>query len=946
MKLRLMVVLCIGLLSSCSTFMEAGSSDDNMVQQQEPTIQFIEKKELVVAKSSIESVDAETVINSYLRLMQSPHQEVKRQAMRRLADLNMRLTEEKLIALADGKTEDQIPPAIFQASYQKAADLYQQVLDDFPAQSDDATIRYQLARALALQGNSEESLLQLDNLVEKHSSSAEWVEVQFRRGEAYFLRKEYRLASEAYQQVVDFGEQSDFYEKALYKNGWSQFKRLDYELALRQFFPLYERLTENQVTDQEVQNVLVDIIKDTQRAISLSFYSLEGDKSVTEYFAQTGRKDYEHDIYGNLAQLYLTQQRYQDAASSYQAFIKNNPLNDYAIRFQLATIDTFVEGGFPSLVLPSKEKLLKQFGVKSDYWFQASQLLKDEVTPQIIRNLDEVSSHYHAAAQKSKKANDYKIAAEWYSHFLVLFEDEAKRAPKHMLMAEALLDGKDFEQASKEFEFIAYQYTLYPNRETAGFNAIVAADNWLIQLKPENLEKRTELQDKIMSDSIRFSSSFPSSKQAANLLIRTVEQQLTLKRIEQAIETSNKLIALEGPKTKIQLDRAKIVIANGLFDLKQYAEAEKAITRVLNEATLTPSESKQFHQYRAQSIYQLAEKLKEEKKYAEAIAEFQRVYLVEPNDEIRPNAEMEAAVLMLKTEQWQSAKLALEGFRGRYVSHPLAKGIDERLVFVYEKLSLWGDAAVALTRIADIEPDVAKKREYIWYVAELHEKSNNRTEAIASYKRYVWDYPEPFINAMEGRAKLVDLYTLENDNEKRLFWQNQIVKFYNSAGDKNTDRTRYLTAKASFELAEPLYQQFRSISLSLPLNKSLTKKRRAMDDALAAYTKIANFKVAEFTTASTHRVGELYAVLAKDIMSSQRPKGMSEDELEEYNYLIEDQAFPIEEKAIAIYLSNFNRVTQNIYDNWIKKSHSELIRLQPARFNKQETTEQWYGVSR
>jgi outer membrane protein assembly factor BamD (BamD/ComL family) len=386
-----------------------------------------------------------------------------------------------------------------------------------------------------------------------------------------------------------------------------------------------------------------------------------------------------------------------------------------------------------------------------------------------------------------------------------------------------------------------------------------------------------------------------------------------------------------------------VIIANGYFDLNQYDKAEVAITQVLQEVDLAASERQAFNERRAQAIYKQAEALKLAGNLEQAIAEYQRMIATEPSASIRPNAEIDAAVLLMKLEKWQQAQVALEGFRSRYANHPLAEGLDERLALVYEKQQMWASAAEAYKRIGANTREPEKARDIQWYIAELYLKANSPAAAIDAFKKYVWTYPEPFLQSMEAQAKLVELYQQVGDFEKRDFWRNKIIASYRSGGNKNNDRTRYLAAKSAFELAEPLYQEFKNIRLTLPLAKSLKKKRAVMDKALAAYGSVAKYKVAEFTTASTHRVGQLYLTLARDIMNSERPKGMSEEELEEYNYLIEDQAFPIEEKAIEIFASNTGRVLHNLYDDWIKQSFAELAKLQPARYDKQEVIEDWFG---
>lgn len=942
---RISLAIVLVLLINACALVGLGRSGGGKIplSELEPTVEFVEEKEVVVPESSIDNVDANQVIDSYLRLMESPHGEVRRQAMRRLADLNMRLAEEKNAELAEGKTLESLPKAMREASYERAAQLYEKVISEYPKQADDASIRYQLARALALDGRSDESLQKLDELVVEHNESPEWVEVQFRRGEAYFLRQEYRNAAEAYQNVLTQGKDSDFYDKALYKNGWSRFKTFDYVSALENFFPLLERLKAGSDLKDDVKRVTAELVKDTSRAISLSFYHLEGPESVKQYFADNGRKDYEHEIYADLAELYLNQERFQDAANTYTAFVTENPLHPKAAFFQLSVVKTFVDGGFPSLVLPAKEKFLTQFGVKSEYWKQADEPLRMTLKPSVITNLEEVSSHYHAQAQRNKNKQSYLVAAEWYSHFLELLTEEVKVAPYHFLMAEALFDAEEYQSAIKEFDIIAYQYKSYAKREQAAYNILLSYQALEKATKPENTEQIKQYKEQVINYTLLFAEFFPNSPRAGELLLRSAEQLLVFDRIDEAVQTSEKLLALPGQQNKQQTDRAKVIIANGLFDKQKYPEAEKAITRVLAEVFLNQAQTEEFRERRAQSIYKQAEVLKEAQQIDQAIAEYQRMVAVEPNASIRPNAELDAAILLMKQEQWQPAKIALEGFRGRFSQHPLAEGLDERLALVYEKLELWSDAASAYQRIATNTQDPNKARDIQWYVSDLYLKANNNRAAIDAFKTYINRYPEPFVQSMEARAKLVELYQSLGETGKVNFWRNKIVSSYRAAGNKNTDRTRYLAARSAFELAEPLYERYQAIKLSLPLKASLTRKREAMDKALQAYGNIAKFKVAEFTTASTHRVGELYLNLARAILNSERPPGMSELELEEYQFIIEDQAFPIEEKAIQIFSSNSARVMQNVYDDWVKRSFDALATLQPARYNKQELIETWFG---
>ena len=131
---------------------------------------------------------------------------------------------------------------------------------------------------------------------------------------------------------------------------------------------------------------------------------------------------------------------------------------------------------------------------------------------------------------------------------------------------------------------------------------------------------------------------------------------------------------------------------------------------------------------------------------------------------------------------------------------------------------------------------------------------------------------------------------------------------------------------------------YAKIELTLPLQKSLGKKKVALKKTLDAYQRTAKMEVQEFTTAATFQIAEIYGELSRDLMNSQRPSGLDELELEEYEYLLEDQAFPFEEAAINIHETNIKRSWDGLYDNWISNSITALSKLMPARYKKEEVS--------
>ena len=104
------------------------------------------------------------------------------------------------------------------------------------------------------------------------------------------------------------------------------------------------------------------------------------------------------------------------------------------------------------------------------------------------------------------------------------------------------------------------------------------------------------------------------------------------------------------------------------------------------------------------------------------------------------------------------------------------------------------------------------------------------------------------------------------------------------------------------------------------------------------------YGVAEVTTAATFRTAALYQDFGKamiDVAATRR--GLKKAELEQYNVLLEEQAYPFEEKAIELHEVNAKRAAEGIYDDWVRNSFKALAELRPVRYGKNERSE---GVDR
>jgi len=313
---------------------------------------------------------------------------------------------------------------------------------------------------------------------------------------------------------------------------------------------------------------------------------------------------------------------------------------------------------------------------------------------------------------------------------------------------------------------------------------------------------------------------------------------------------------------------------------------------------------------------------------------------VVPDSDIRATAEYDAAAALINLKAWDRASVVLEKFRSDYPTSEFADDVTRKLAVSYLESGQAQQAAAEFERIAAAESSTDdERREALWKAAELYENSAAMNAEQRVLNRIIAQFPNPLAESIEARYRLLEIAESNGDEADRVARLQDLVAADASAGSQRSDRTRYLAARASLELAEPVRQRFEVVKLTQPLADSLKVKKSLMEDVIAAYTAAADYSVAEVTTAATFRLGEVYETFSSDLMDSDRPDALDAEALEQYELLLEEQAFPFEEKAIELYQANTGRAPDGVYDEWVEKSFDRLAGLMPARYAKKERSE-------
>ncbi len=216
----------------------------------------------------------------------------------------------------------------------------------------------------------------------------------------------------------------------------------------------------------------------------------------------------------------------------------------------------------------------------------------------------------------------------------------------------------------------------------------------------------------------------------------------------------------------------------------------------------------------------------------------------------------------------------------------------------------------------------------------MYAEDGNQLRALEVYRRYVGYFQQPVEVNLETRNKIAEILKEQNDLESYLNELRQIVAIDAAAGNARTSRTRYLAAKSALVLAESVFDKFTAVKLVQPFEPNLLKKRNLMKTAVQKFSRLMDYELGEFTAAATFYLAEIYSDFSQALMTSQRPKGLSALEQEQYELAIEEQAYPFEEKAITVHESNLELISRGVYNEWIEKSLQKLAVIVPVRYAK------------
>ena len=898
---------------------------------------------------------------------QLSHEEVRRE-YKELIDLfeDQKLKEQIERRIADVYMMEAVDDQIEQetSQYVEAIKAYRNILERYPNSPDNAEVFYQLAKAYDLEGQQQEAMKMLTELVNRHPGYANIAEAHFRKADIHFNWQQYRQAKASYQAVTRFSG-GRLQLNANYMLGWVYYKELDFESSINAFaYVLNQILVPGRALDT-LDKAEKPLVEDSIHSMSLALDKLGGANTIREIPA-IAEQSYVWMLYDHLGDYYLEKELYEQSAKTFRHFVRNYRDKAKAPYLHNKLIQAYTKGSFPRQALKEKETYVRSYGIRSSYSGNRDGI-SDDIKSLLQAFLEELARFnygegqaYQEVAKRELEVNAnnpdqekiqdseneavlaFKKAADFYGEYIETFAADERVDEMRFLKAEAHFLAGDYLEAAADYERVAYR----PHGESAadkaadaGYAAIISYQKYIAALGAGSGKKTqreiTEFRATAVESMLRFSKQFDADERSPTVLTNAADYLFGLDQYQRAIGIARDLVAADSLDKTLK-KTAYGIMAHSFFKLEQFPEAEQSYT---NQRALVATGSEEYRQISeriAATVFKNATVLEASLGEYEAALELLKIKTLSPDSPIRITAQYDAASLLMGVEKWPRAIVELKELIALYPEHELAPEFPRKLALAHQKNEDWPAAAQAYLNLYNNDADAEIKREALFLAATMHENAKQYAAAIKHFKRYAYDYEEPFDKRMEARYHLASNYERVDEIGKHLYWLRRIIDGDAKGGDLRTERSRYLGAWANAKYGDYFATEFRKRRLRQPLNTSIVKKQAFFKDATDRYQKAADYGILEFVTMSSYKIGALYEAFAIDLRKAPRPKGLNADDINVYSEIIEEQAKPLADTAVDVHQANIDRAWEGHYNEWIAKSFTALSKLYPQRYDKRE----------
>ncbi|MFH1612236.1 MAG: tetratricopeptide repeat protein [bacterium] len=862
--------------------------------------------------------------------------------------------------------------------YRETIKIYENLIQKYPDNKFTSASMYELGYCLNEQGERLKAKNIFEKFVEKFSDSSYAAEVWLRLGEYYFDEGPIEKAVSCYEKVLSFWD-SIYFDKALYKLGWTYYRLSNYSGAISSFIFLLEDGYLSEKFGKDSLKTSVDLKDEALEYIAISFCEFVDVHKVKEFLTELGERPYNIEILYRMANIYAKLNKNTKAIDVCNLLLQTYPNSSLCPEIQKTIIECYEkEKDFVNAII-AREKIVANYSKDSEWVKKNPNAKINEINQLREKSAYIVSSYYHMQAEKNKNNETCEIAIQKYKNYLTEFPSNEKSYELNYRLAECLYFVGKYDEAYNEYLKISnYEKTEY--KEISCNNAIVCAQKILGEdfFKEEIKKIEEKSSEEIKKEETAQIVQKELTKEALNFIIACENYVKKFPNKENVPEIISKIGALYykfGYLEKSRIEYLKIIenypeskiatssnkwIARSFYEEKKYEEAEKWF-KVLYQTSIETNLKTEGSLGMAQSAYLQADSLKEKGNFAEAALAYEKVTKNYPEYKFSDQALFNASLNYEKINDFVKANICYENLFNAYIASKYApsalfnaatncfeKLLDYKnasrlynllaekfpndknassslynVALCYNKLENKEESAFYLEKLADKYPNKEESKESLFNAGRIYEDKKDLESTIRVFSKFSQRYFSDIRVIHSLCAVGFAYYELKNYQEAKLFFD-KLEEIYKKLQIEEKEKYLSYIAKANFMRAEISLANYLNYNITLPLIKSIKTKVELRDNVLNFYENTAKLQIEEWTIQSIYKIGFIWENFANAIIKSPIPELEKGITVENYMLDLKNQMLIHKYTAINTYKKNIEFNVNNI---WIEKSKEGIKRI-------------------
>lgn len=859
-------------------------------------------------KESAAKVTTQDVAERYERLLEMPGtpEERKSEILLRLAELSYEEEEGALKKAYEAGTEMDIMPG---ERYPRTIEYYQRLSEDYPESEQAMTAFYNLGYLLAEEGEMVLSAKAYGEVLRRDPDNPYVTEIHMRLGEAAFTIGIYREAEEHYLAVIGSGR-TNYLHKARYKLGWTYYKMDDYSTAVEQFSLILDRKG----------GPPADLKEETIDVMGRCFVEWGGVEGLKGYLKDRIAADHYGDLlYLKLGVLYMEGSRFADAVKTFEQGVEAYNVTPVALEMEKGVINSNAALRDPEASNLRRRKWLDLYGPGTRWDIANSAKLANERDAMLEEGLRLAALYRHSRAQRGE--GGLGAAIEIYERYKELYgigtENAYEMAYSH---AQALRENQDFIYSAQRYNVVAEHPEFTSHREEASYRRIEVLKVLFEQDKAAHFDEYVAAHE-------RYVELNPSTDVVPELLFAIGELNFEAEKFPAARGGFDRVA--QGYPDHTLAPEAMERIARCYFRENDFAQAELNARKV---EEFNPSEEtrEQALKLISFSIFKLAEIAETEQRFEDAVKHFFRLAEEFPEGEAAQVSLYRGAEGLRSMGREEEAAAVYKKLADTYKESRYAESALTLSSEILSSLGDWQGVASNYEDLYRLEPEGPDAAKNLFRAAKAREKSKEYELAAKLFAEYIEAFPQD--------PKMAQAIYLESIAKRELGDEEGALAGFARAWETPAEgKEGIYRARAALALGESELAKFSAVKLSGDLAQAFTDKETYLEVALGHLVNAASLPFAETLAASLFRAGESFEQMKNDILDSERPEGFSEEELEEYQFLLEEKAFPLEDRAIEYYRRGIAASREaGVHNEWVDRMYARLEVLLPWAFQRSE----------